>query len=200
MTLFLLAWALILCGLEYCGAAIGFLAVALFVAFFFRDPERKISDDPRAIVSPADGRVVRVNITPGEEHSAGTIELSIFLSIFNVHIQRCPLDGRVDKLEYRPGSFKAAFNRHASDVNEQNEILIDHKGHPFVVKQIAGLIARRIVCWLTGKEMVERGERLGLIQFGSRVDLTMPESLVTLKVKEGDKVKGGSSIVAYLKE
>lgn len=200
MSLSFLGGGVILCLLGYCGAAWGFFAVGAFAAFFFRDPERKIPDDPRAIVSPADGRVVRINITPGDEYSTGQIELSIFLSIFNVHINRCPIDGRVDKVDYRPGSFKAAFEHKASEANEQSEILIYHEGHPFVVKQIAGLIARRIVCWLAGSETVEKGDRFGLIQFGSRVDVIMPETLVTLNVEEGDKVKGGSSIIAYLKE
>ncbi len=191
--------ALILCWLGYCGAALGFVAVALFAAFFFRDPERKVPDDPRAIVSPADGRVVRIETISGGENNSSRIEISIFLSIFNVHINRCPISGRVKKVSYKPGSFKAAFAPSASDVNEQSEVVICHDGQPFVVKQIAGLIARRIVCWLNGTETVEKGERFGLIQFGSRVDISMPENLVTLNIKKGDKVKGAISIIGYLK-
>lgn len=172
---------------------------AAFTLYFFRDPERKIPNDPRAIVAPADGRIARIETIAANAGEAAQIKLSIFLSVFNVHINRCPIGGKVGKVEYKTGSFKNAMNYAASEANEQSRIEIYHNGQLFVVKQMAGLIARRIVCWLRESDEVQKGERLGLIQFGSRVDLLMPENSVKLEGREGDKVKGGLTVLGYLK-
>ncbi len=178
--------------------AAGLGALALFVAYFFRDPERPIPSDPLAILSPADGRVVLIQrpqreVAPGE----GSIQVSIFLSLFNVHVNRAPLGGRVLSTDYRPGRFLAAFKSEASSLNEQNAIQIDGGDLKVTVRQIAGLLARRIVCWAKPGDELAPGERLGLIRFGSRVDLILPEG-VRLEVAEGDRVKAGKDIVAWV--
>jgi phosphatidylserine decarboxylase len=179
--------------------AAGLGALAIFVAYFFRDPERPIPRDPLAILSPADGRVVLIQrpqrkVTPGER----SIQISIFLSIFNVHVNRAPLGGRVLSTDYRPGRFLAAFKSEASSLNEQNTIQIDGGDLKVTVRQIAGFLARRIVCWAEPGDEVAPGQRLGLIRFGSRVDLILPEG-VRLKVAEGDRVKAGKDIVAWVR-
>ncbi len=169
------------------------VGLAAFVFSFFRDPERRIPAEPGAVVSPADGRVVVVT----DEEYAGQAgkRVSIFLAIWNVHINRAPAAGTITKLEYRPGKFLAAMRERASLENEQNIIALSTDAGEITFKQIAGLIARRVVCWKKAGDRVARGERIGLVRFGSRVDLWMPkeaEILVTL----GDNVKGGSSVVA----
>ena len=169
--------------------AIGFLILSLFIAFFFRDPERKIPEDPSVVVSPADGKVVEIL-----QLSDGTMRISIFLSIFNVHINRAPIDGIIESTQYRPGKFKPAFDPNASAENEQNVLVIDHGSYKIKVSQIAGILARRIVCWKKTGEAVQKGERFGLIKFGSRVDLTLPVNVIP-SVKKGDRVKGGSTVI-----
>ena len=170
-----------------------FFVTAAFCVYFFRDPERVIPDGPVA-VSPADGKVVHLRSLGGGQH-----RISIFLNIFNVHVNRVPVSGTVTAVEYRPGTFKMAHLEDASTENEQNTVTIDAPAGPVTVRQIAGLIARRIVCDKQTGDSVEKGERFGLIKFGSRVDIFFgPEW--ELAVKPGDKVKGGSSIVAKLRE
>jgi phosphatidylserine decarboxylase len=170
-----------------------FFATAAFCVYFFRDPERAIPDGPVA-VSPADGKVVHVRSLGGGQH-----RVSIFLNIFNVHINRVPVSGKVTAVEYQPGKFKMAHLEDASAENEQNTVTIDGPTGPVTVRQIAGLIARRIVCDKQTGDTVHKGERFGLIKFGSRVDIFFgPEW--ELGVKPGDKVKGGSSVVATLRE
>jgi phosphatidylserine decarboxylase len=164
-------------------------ALAAFVCFFFRNPERRIPDGKNLIVSPADGRVVK--IAPIEN---GEQAISIFLNIFNVHVNRSPIAGELKQVEYQRGLFKAAFKDEASQVNEQNIITITAQGIRIVVRQIAGLIARRVVCWKKPGSNLQRGELFGLIRFGSRVDIVLPGQ-VKILVKTGDKVKGGSSIL-----
>ncbi len=166
--------------------------LVLFVAFFFRDPERPISPDPSVIVSPADGRIVRI-----EKDGAGN-RISIFLSIFNVHVNRSPLAGEVIDVRYKRGRFRAAFNHLASVENEKNTLTIKGDEVTVVCSQIAGLVARRIVCWKSPGNRVRKGDRIGLIRFGSRVDLTVPER-VTIAVRIGDRVKGGSSTIGTIK-
>jgi phosphatidylserine decarboxylase len=166
--------------------------LVLFVAFFFRDPERPISPDPSVIVSPADGRIVRI-----EKDGAGN-RISIFLSIFNVHVNRSPVAGEVVEVRYKRGRFRAAFNPLASVENEKNTLTIKGDDVTVVCSQIAGLIARRIVCWKSPGNRVRKGDRIGLIRFGSRVDLTVPER-VTIAVRIGDRVKGGSSTIGTIK-
>jgi phosphatidylserine decarboxylase len=167
--------------------------IAAFVFCFFRDPEREIPSEAGAVVSPADGRVVVVT----EEENAGRPgkRISIFLAIWNVHVNRAPAEGIITKLEYRPGKFLGAMLERASLENEQNIIALSTEAGEMVCKQIAGWIARRVVCWKKEGERVRRGERIGLVRFGSRVDLWMPREAEIL-VSVGENVKGGSSIVA----
>ncbi len=178
--------------LGWTAIAIVLLGLVAFVAFFFRDPERPISPDPSIIVSPADGRVVRI------ENEGDVNRISIFLSIFNVHINRSPVAGEVIDVRYQKGRFRAAFNHLASVENEKNTLTIEGDGARVVCSQIAGLIARRIVCWKSSGNRVKKGERIGLIRFGSRVDLTLPEH-VEIAVRIGDRVKGGSSTIGTIK-
>ena len=169
----------------------GLLILLAFVASFFRDPERSITQDTAIIVSPADGRVVRI-----EKQGAAT-RISIFLSIFDVHVNRAPIGGTVTDVEYRKGRFRAAFNHLASVENEQNTLTIRDNGVEIACSQIAGVVARRIVCWKKPGDTVRKGERIGLIRFGSRVDLRLPEGAAPT-VRVGDKVQGGSSEIARL--
>jgi len=168
------------------------LGLAIFVAFFFRDPERNIPAELGIIVSPADGRVVR--ISPEKD---GKIRMSIFLSIFNVHINRAPIGGVVKSVDYRHGKFKVAFDAAASLENEQNLITISDGKTEIVFSQIAGILARRIVCWCKPGDQLERGQRIGLIKFGSRVDLLFPPGVV-FSVQIGDRVRGGSSVLGRM--
>ena len=185
------------------GTAVGFwlhwtvpavllLLLTAFVAFFFRNPGREIPADPKAIVSPADGRVVHV------ERVGQVTKLSIFLSIFNVHVNRSPIGGRIEAISYKPGKFKLAFDPAASVENERNIIMVDHGDLKIVFTQIAGLIARRIVCWKRAGDKVEKGELIGLIRFGSRVDILFP-SATEVTVAKGDRVRGGSTVIGRIK-
>jgi phosphatidylserine decarboxylase len=163
-----------------------------FIFYFFRDPERAIPADPAAIVSPADGKVV--DIVSEEFDSRSGTRISIFLSIWNVHVQRAPVGGRIAEVAYRPGRFYGAYRARASGENEQNVIYMDTPHGILVFKQIAGAIARRVLCWKRKGETVTRGERVGLIRFGSRVDIWLPlEAEIT--VRRGQMVKGGESIL-----
>jgi phosphatidylserine decarboxylase len=164
--------------------------LALFVAYFFRNPERAIPAGKNLIVSPADGKVVKVSELP--DGSGYTI--SIFLNIFDVHVNRAPIQGKICDVQYKRGLFKVAYDDEASRVNEQNILTILGEGIQVTVKQVAGLIARRVICWKKPGEAVARGELFGLIRFGSRVDLLVPKQ-VRIAVKVGDRVQGGSSII-----
>ncbi len=174
--------------------------LTLFVIYFFRDPERVIPSEAGLIVSPADGRIISIkneaddNIT-GEK----SVCVSIFLSVFNVHINRIPCEGSVTKTVYNSGKFLPAFCEKASLLNEQNSLVIDHNNKKIVVRQIAGLIARRIVCWVKEGCQVTRGQRFGLIRFGSRVDLFVPKE-IELLIKKGDKVVCGRTIIGKIKD
>lgn len=167
--------------------------LALFVFSFFRDPDRVIPAEPDAVVAPADGRVVVVT----EEENAGRPgqRVSIFLAIWNVHVNRAPASGTITNMEYRPGKFLAAMRERASLENEQNVFTLSTEAGEMVFKQIAGLIARRVVSWKKQGEQVVRGERIGLVRFGSRVDVWLPWG-VEILVKVGESVKGGSSVIA----
>ena len=172
-------------------AGVFLLLLSAFVAFFFRNPPRQIPADPALIVSPADGRVVSV------ERTGNVTKLSIFLSIFNVHVNRSPIAGRIEALDYRKGKFKAAFDPAASVENERNIIMVSDGRIRLVFTQIAGLIARRIVCWKRVGDRVEKGELVGLIRFGSRVDVLFPAGTEAI-VKKGDRVKGGSTPIGRI--
>ena len=173
------------------------LALGLFVFYFFRDPERTIPSEPGLVVSPADGRVVVVT----EEDRGGRPgkRISIFLAIWNVHVNRSPAAGTIVKLEYKPGKFLAAWAEKASLENEQNVFTLASEHGEIVFKQIAGWVARRVVSWKKACEVVERGERVGLVRFGSRVDVWMATEAEIL-VKVGQNVKGGSSVIARVAE
>jgi phosphatidylserine decarboxylase len=173
--------------------AVVLVCLALFVFSFFRDPERAIPAEPGAIVSPGDGRVVVVT----DEENAGRPgkRISIFLAVWNVHVNRAPAAGVITKMEYRPGKFLAAMRERASMENEQNVFTLSSEAGDMVFKQIAGLIARRVVSWKQEGERVARGERIGLVRFGSRVDVWLPKDAEIL-VRVGENVKGGSSVLA----
>jgi len=184
------------------GSRIGLSLAGLFAIFaisFFRDPERVSPSGKGAILAPADGRVLLV-----EEQGNGpgvaerNIKISIFMSVFNCHVNRIPLGGVIEEIDYRPGKFFAANQDRASRQNEQNILrLKTDQGDHFTVVQIAGLIARRIVCWVRPGDRVSSGDRFGLIQFGSRVDLYLPlESRIT--IKRGDRTKAGLTVLGYL--
>jgi phosphatidylserine decarboxylase len=176
-------------------AGIVLLGLGLFVFYFFRDPERAIPAEANVVVSPADGRVVVVKA----ETNAGRPgkRVSIFLAIWNVHVNRAPAAGTITKLEYRPGKFLAAWAEKASLENEQNVFTLASEHGEIVFKQIAGWVARRVVSWKKQGETVARGERIGLVRFGSRVDIWLPEN-AEIAVKVGESVKGGSTVVARM--
>src|SRR5215469_6459408 len=169
------------------------LAIGLFCFSFFRDPERAIPEDPAAIVSPADGRVVV--ITKEENGGRPGTRISIFLAIWNVHVNRSPAAGVITGVDYRPGKFLAAWDAQASTQNEQNIFTLAAPSGTIEFKQIAGLIARRVVSWKRPQDVVAKGERIGLVRFGSRVDLWIPAGSELL-VKVGETVHGGSSTLA----
>ena len=179
--------------LHWTAAAFVLVLLALFVFSFFRDPERVIPSQPGAVVSPGDGRVV---VVTDEEHEGRPGKrVSIFLAVWNVHVNRSPAAGTITKMEYRPGKFLAAMRELASVENEQNVFTLSTDAGELVFKQIAGLIARRVVSWKKQGEKVARGERIGLVRFGSRVDLWVPKE-AEIVVKVGENVKGGSSVLA----
>ncbi len=179
--------------LHWNAAAVAAVLLALFVFSFFRDPERVIPTEAGAVVSPGDGRVVVVT----EEENAGKpgMRVSVFLAVWNVHVNRSPAAGTITHMEYRPGKFLAAMRERVSAENEQNIFTLSTEAGEIVFKQIAGLIARRVVSWKRAGEKVARGERIGLVRFGSRVDLWVPKEAEIL-VKVGENVKGGSSVLA----
>ena len=178
-------------GWKWAGGVLIFLG--LFVLYFFRDPDRPTPADPSAIVSPADGHVVEIVDEPFD--GAMGHRISIFLSIWDVHVQRAPVAGRIVKVVYKPGKFYAAWRADASTDNEQNVIYIDSPHGPVNFKQIAGAVARRVICWKPEGAEIARGERVGMIRFGSRVDLWLPlNSLVLVQRKQF--VKGGETVLA----
>jgi phosphatidylserine decarboxylase len=169
---------------------------ALLVFWFFRDPQRNAPAGERLFLSPADGRVVEIIETREEQFlKEQMIRVSVFLNVLNVHVNRIPCSGRIRDIAYRSGKFRMAQKHAASVENEQNAILLeDASGIKIVFVQIAGFIARRIVCWVGVSEQVRRGERFGIIRFGSRMDLYLPLS-THLKVQVGDRVKGGLTVI-----
>jgi len=178
-------------------AAVAWLLV-VFVLYFFRAPERAIPADEKAIVSPADGRVIEVREVTEQEFLQGTaIQVSIFLSLFDVHVNRIPMSGRVTYYRYEPGRFHVASKPRASVENEHTAIGIESPSARLLFKQVAGILARRIVCSVREGQEVRRGQRFGMIKFGSRVDVFLPPS-VTLGVRVGQKVKGGETIIGAL--
>ncbi len=169
--------------------------LALFFLWFFRDPERVIPDAAGAVVSPGDGKVTDVSsiLVNGRART----RVSIFLSVFDVHVNRSPIAGVIREVRYQKGKFLNAMNPASAEHNEQNVVTVEGGGQTVVFKQIAGLLARRIVFTKKEGDAVTRGERVGLIKFGSRVDVYLDAS-ASLRIKVGDRVKGGASVLAYL--
>jgi phosphatidylserine decarboxylase len=179
------AWAILPC------------LLAFFLLWFFRDPERTIPSDAGAVVSPGDGKVTDVSaVMVGSEKWT---RLSIFLSVFDVHVNRSPIAGVIREVRYQRGQYLNAMNQASAELNEQNVVTVesDGDGQMVVFKQIAGLLARRIVFYPKVGDRLERGQRVGLIKFGSRVDVLLDAS-AHVNVKVGDRVKGGASVLAYL--
>ncbi len=171
------------------------VVLAAFFLWFFRDPSRRIPAEPGLIVSPGDGKVEEAEWI---ETTAGSrLRITIFLSVFDVHVNRVPIGGTVTLVEHREGQFLNAMNPASAVHNEQTMITIEGGGYSVSFKQIAGLLARRIVCKLKAGDRVERGQRMGLIKFGSRVDVLMPAE-VELRVRVGQRVKGGSSVLGAM--
>jgi phosphatidylserine decarboxylase len=177
------AWAVIPC------------LLAFFFLWFFRDPERVIPQEAGAVVSPGDGRVTDVSAVTvaGRQQT----RISIFLSVFNVHVNRSPISGTIRDVRYQRGKYLNAMNHASAELNEQNIVTVEGDGQTVVFKQIAGLLARRIVFHPKVGDRLERGQRVGLIKFGSRVDVVLDTS-ARVTVKVGDRVNGGASVLAYL--
>jgi len=191
------------------------LGITFFMVFFFRDPERKVPEGEGLFVSPADGRVILIknvceDTTPpippllrgGEggvkDTNRGFIEISIFMSPLNVHVNRAPCDGNVNIIKYSPGRFKAAYKDEASIKNENIVMVLDGKEGRVLVKQVAGFLARRAVCKVKVGDVLRRGERYGIIKFGSRLDVYLPKA-VRITVKLGDRVKAGETVIAQFR-
>jgi len=174
-----------------------FVPLFVFVVAFFRDPERAVPGDPKAITSPADGRVIKVEKIRDERFlKADALRICIFMNVFNVHVNRVIASGKVVDVVYNPGKFFNASLDKASMHNEQNAVIMETGGRKFAFNQIAGLIARRIVCYAKPGMKYEKGQRFGLIRFGSRVDVYLPAGCSSA-VKAGEKVRAGSSVLGY---
>ena len=183
------------------GSTYGIAALVLpaFFLFFFRDPERHTALGPREVVSPADGKVMVAGTPTGGFDPAVWQQVTIFLSPMDVHVNRMPLAGRVKSVKYHPGKFLPAYKREAGDLNEHTEVVLDHGGQTIVVRQIVGILARRIVCRVREGDEVDAGARFGVMKFGSRMDVFVPQSS-TLRVKVGDRVSAGITVIAVLPE
>ena len=168
-----------------------------FLTYFFRDPERRVPQAPGLVVSPADGRIMTAGPSDPRWAPPGEwLQITIFLSPMDVHINRTPVGGRVTRIQYRPGRFLPAFDERAND-NEFNEIWVDHDGRTVVFRQVVGILARRIVCRVDEGAQLARGERIGLMKFGSRMDVFLPVN-AQLQVAVGDRVVGGETVLATL--
>jgi phosphatidylserine decarboxylase len=175
--------------------AIPAILLAAFFLWFFRDPNRAVTSEVGAVVSPADGKVT--DISPVTIDGVRQTRISIFLNVFDVHVNRSPIAGVIRDARYQKGKFINAMNTASAEQNEQNAVTVEGEGHKVVFKQIAGLLARRIVFSKSIGDAVQRGERIGLIKFGSRVDVLLDAS-VNLEIKVGDRVKGGASVLAHV--
>lgn len=164
---------------------------ALFCAYFFRDPKIEVTKGEGLILSPCNGTVLEVSENDTEK------VIRVFLSVFDVHLQRSPIDGKVTKVEYKPGKFLKAMEPEAHILNEQNHIVIENENGTYVVKQIAGILARRCVSWVKPGDEIKAGDKIGVIKFSSQVDLHMPKN-VDIKVKKDDKVVSGVTVFAVL--
>ncbi|HWS56560.1 MAG TPA: phosphatidylserine decarboxylase family protein [Pyrinomonadaceae bacterium] len=178
--------------------ALPLLALAAFMAYFFRDPNRAVAPDQNLVVSPADGRVTRIEKLSPEDPASPSV-VSIFLSPFDVHVNRAPIAGKVTDVTYTKGRFMIATRDEASLVNEQNALTIRGERMTVVCKQIAGVLARRIVCWKRPGDELGLGERFGLIKFGSRTDLVLPRE-VKIEVEIGARVRGGETVIGRIED
>ncbi len=177
---------------------VALLILCGFFLFFFRDPDRVITQDEAAVLSPADGRVLVAGAPTGQAFPAGAWkQISIFLSPTDVHVNRMPIGGTVTKVEYHPGRFLPAYRADAGDLNEYTEVWLDHGGQTIVVRQIVGILARRIVCRTKEGEVVKAGDRFGVMKFGSRMDIFLPTT-ATVTAKVNDKVIAGVTVIARL--
>jgi phosphatidylserine decarboxylase len=177
--------------------AASFAAVGGFMTYFFRDPDRQVPQAPDLVVSPADGKVMIAGPSDGRWAPPGEWkQITIFLSPMDVHMNRSPVDGRVTRVDYRPGKFLPAYNEGSND-NELNELWIDHGGRTVVFRQVVGILARRIVCRVREGDVLERGQRIGLMKFGSRMDVFLPMD-AELRVAVGERVVGGETVLATL--
>lgn len=179
------------------GAALPFAMLAAACAAFFRDPDRVPPDVPGALLAPADGKVMEIREV-SDPHVGEAVRLSIFLSPLDVHVNRSPIAGLVTDVEYRPGRFLAAYLSRASEVNERCTLGLQGETARVRVRQIAGVLARRIVCRVRAGDKLGAGERFGMIRFGSRTDLLVPKESV-LRVRQGDRVRGGETVVGVLR-
>jgi phosphatidylserine decarboxylase len=178
--------------------AVPLLVLAAFFLYFFRDPDRASPQDPRLVLSPADGRVLVAGpADPSATPPGEWKQISIFLSPMDVHVNRTPVSGRVTKVDFRRGKFLPAYHKDAAAINERSEIWIDHDGIPVVFRQLVGILARRVVTRVQPGSNLKAGERVGLMKFGSRMDVFVPPS-AELKVKAGDAVVGGVTVIALL--
>ena len=181
--------------------AIPLAVLTSFIIFFFRDPERNLVNSKKAVLTPADGKIIAIErLTNGDNRFPDTaVKLSIFMSVFNAHINRIPVGGRISQLIYHPGKFFSANLDKASLHNENNMVLLETDNREkIVLVQVAGLIARRIVCWVKAGDYVKTGQRFGLIRFGSRLEVYLPPDS-TITVRKGEKVKAGQTIIGYLR-
>jgi phosphatidylserine decarboxylase len=186
-----------LAGARRYGWATGFAALGAFFAYFFRDPERQIPTGPGLVVSPADGRIVIAGDADARWSPPGKWkQITIFLSPMDVHMNRTPVEGRVTRIEYKEGTFLPAYKVDAS-LNELNEVWIDYYGEPIVFRQIVGVLARRIVCRVAEGQTLERGERVGLMKFGSRMDVFLP-TRAEIQIQVGQHVVAGETVLARL--
>ena len=179
------------------GWAAAFALLGGFFAYFFRDPDRQIPREPGLVVSPADGQVMYAGTADKRWAPPGDWQqVTIFLSPIDVHVNRTPVSGRVTRIEYKAGRFLPAYDERSND-NESNEITVDHDGQPIVFRQVVGILARRIVCRVREGEQLERGQRIGLMKFGSRMDVFVPMS-ARLTVTAGQRAIAGETVIALL--
>jgi phosphatidylserine decarboxylase len=178
--------------------AIPFVVLAAFFAFFFRDPERRSAVEGEVVLSPADGRVMFSGPANPDAAPPGTwLQVSIFLSPMDVHVNRIPASGRVTRVTYTPGRFLPAYRPDAATVNERSEIWIDHHGQTIVARQVVGILARRVVCRVQVGAEVRAGDRFGIMKFGSRMDVFLPPN-ASIMVEVGQMVRGGETVIAVL--
>ena len=180
--------------------AVPFAALSIFFAFFFRDPARQVPQGRNLVLAPADGRVLVAGPALAEDRPDGDwTQISIFLSPMDVHVNRSPVAGEVTHVAYQPGRFLPAYDARAASENERNEIWIDHDGEAVVCRQVVGLLARRVVCRVSPGRQLTAGDRIGIMKFGSRMDVFVP-TRARLEVRVGDRVQGGETILAELGE